>query len=132
MGPFLSNHREAIAAMDFFIAPALTFVVLFCFLVITHHRRCALHRNLISRHNSAWVAQQQLPNVFPYDVLPKNEIFDRAANFNEEVKVEQNRQPLPTIAFGWSSFGWSLARHDHRARPQSASKADSHCCHSCL
>jgi len=29
---FLKNHREAIAAMDFFTAPTLTFGMLNCFL----------------------------------------------------------------------------------------------------
>ena len=33
---FLNNHREAIAAMDFFIVPTLTFGVLYCFFVIAH------------------------------------------------------------------------------------------------
>ena len=28
---FLRNHREAIAAMDFFTVPTLTFGVLYCF-----------------------------------------------------------------------------------------------------
>lgn len=32
---FLSNHREAIAAMDFFTVPTLTFEVIYCFFVIT-------------------------------------------------------------------------------------------------
>src|SRR4029077_4011173 len=33
---FLQNHREAIAAMDFFTVPTLTFQVLYCFFVIAH------------------------------------------------------------------------------------------------
>src|SRR5437660_7011676 len=33
---FLRNHREAIAAMDFFTVPTITFSVLHCFLVIDH------------------------------------------------------------------------------------------------
>jgi hypothetical protein len=36
---FLRNHREAIAAMDFFTVPTVTFGVLYCFFVISHHRR---------------------------------------------------------------------------------------------
>jgi len=36
---FLRNHREAIAAMDFFIVPMLTFGVLYCFFVIAHDQR---------------------------------------------------------------------------------------------
>jgi len=38
---FLRNHREAIAAMDFFTVP--TFDVLYCFFVIAHDRRKILH-----------------------------------------------------------------------------------------
>ena len=36
---FLRNHREAIAAMDFFTVPTITFSVLYCFFVIGHDRR---------------------------------------------------------------------------------------------
>jgi hypothetical protein len=36
---FLRNHREALAAMDFFTVPTLTFGVLYCFFVIGHDRR---------------------------------------------------------------------------------------------
>ena len=38
---FLKNHREAIAAMDFFAVPTTTFRVLYCFFVIAHDRRLA-------------------------------------------------------------------------------------------
>ena len=40
---FLRNHREAIAAMDFFTVPTITFGVLYCFFVISHDRRRTLH-----------------------------------------------------------------------------------------
>ena len=33
---FLRNHREAIAAMDFFTVPTITFSALYCFFVISH------------------------------------------------------------------------------------------------
>ena len=33
---FLNNHREVIAACDFFTVPTLTFRVLYCFFVIEH------------------------------------------------------------------------------------------------
>ena len=36
---FFRNHREAIAAMDFFTVPTITFSVLYCFFVIRHDRR---------------------------------------------------------------------------------------------
>jgi hypothetical protein len=43
---FLGNHREAIAAMDFFTMPTVTFGVLDCFFVIAHGRRRILHCNV--------------------------------------------------------------------------------------
>jgi hypothetical protein len=42
---FLRNHREAIAAMDFFTVPTLTLGILFCFFIIGHDRRRIVHHN---------------------------------------------------------------------------------------
>ena len=81
---FLANHREAIAAMDFFTVPTLTFGVLYCFFVIAHDRRRILHCNVTKHPTSAWVIQQ-LREAFPYDTAPGYLIFDRGAQFNEEV-----------------------------------------------
>jgi hypothetical protein len=52
---FLSNHRAAIAAMDFFTVPTLTFGVLYCFFVIAHDRRRILHFKVTKHPTSAWV-----------------------------------------------------------------------------
>jgi len=81
---FLSNHREAIAAMDFFTVPTVTFGVLYCFFVIAHDRRRILHFNVTRHPASSWVVQQ-LREAFPYDSAPGYLIFDRGANFNQEV-----------------------------------------------
>ena len=81
---FLSNHREAIAAMDFFTVPTLTFGVLYCFFVIAHDRRRIVHWGITRHPRSAWVTQH-LREAFPYDSAPKCLIFDRATNFNHEV-----------------------------------------------
>jgi putative transposase len=81
---FLSNHREAIAAMDFFTVPTLTFGVLYCFFVIAHDRRRILGCSVTKHPTSAWVIQQ-LREAFPYDSFPGYLIFDRATNFNKEV-----------------------------------------------
>jgi putative transposase len=40
---FLANHREMIAALDFFTVPTVTFQLLYCFFVIEHGRRKILH-----------------------------------------------------------------------------------------
>ena len=81
---FLNNHREAIAAMDFFTVPTLRLGVLYCFFVIAHGKRRVLHCNVTRHPTSAWVIQQ-LRETFPYDSSPGYLIFDRGANFNEEV-----------------------------------------------
>jgi putative transposase len=62
---FLRNHREAIAAMDFFTVPTITFGVLYCFFVIGHDRRRILHFNVTRQPTSLWVVQQ-LREAFPY------------------------------------------------------------------
>jgi transposase InsO family protein len=81
---FLSNHREAIAAMDFFTVPTLTFGVLYCFFVIAHDRQRILHCNVTKHPTSAWVIQQ-LREAFPYDSAPSYLIFDRGSSFNAEM-----------------------------------------------
>ena len=53
---FLANHREVIAAMDFFTVPTLTFGVLYCFFVIAHDRRKVLHFNVTWHPTAAWVS----------------------------------------------------------------------------
>ena len=45
---FLQNHREIIAAFDFFTVPMVTFQLLYCFFVIEHGRRKILHFNVTS------------------------------------------------------------------------------------
>lgn len=81
---FLANHREAIAAMDFFTLPTLAFGMLYCFFVISHDRRRILQCNVTRHPTSAWVSQQ-LREAFPYDATAKYLIFDRATNFGGEV-----------------------------------------------
>jgi putative transposase len=81
---FWNNHREVIAAMDFFTVPAVTFGVLDCFFVIAHNRRRILHLNVTRHPTSEWVAQQ-LRDALPCDSAPYYLIFDRVTNFDGEV-----------------------------------------------
>ena len=66
---FLKNHREALAAMDFFTVPTATFRVLYCFFVIAHARRNILHFNVTEHPTGAWIVQQ-LREAFPKIVHP--------------------------------------------------------------
>ena len=70
---FLQNHREVIAAMDFFTVPTVTFGLLYGFFVIGHDRRRILHFGVTKHPTSAWVVQQ-LREAFPYEIIPQ--IFD--------------------------------------------------------
>jgi putative transposase len=83
---FLQNHREAIAAMDFFTVPTFTFGVLYCFFVISHDRRRILHCNVTQHPTSAWAAQQ-LREALPYDSNHRHLIFDRDSKFSTEVEA---------------------------------------------
>ncbi len=81
---FLNNHREAIAVIDSFTAPTLTFCVLYCIFVIAHDRRRILHFNVTEHMTGSWVIQQ-LREAFPFDSAPGYLIFDRGPQFNHEV-----------------------------------------------
>jgi len=77
---FLANHREVIAALDFFTVPTVTFKLLHCFFVIEHGRRKILHFNVTRRPTAEWVVQA-FPEVGPLRYL----ILDRDAKFNADV-----------------------------------------------
>ena len=81
---FLHNHREAIAAVDFFAVPTVTFGLLYCFFIIAHDRRRILHFNVTRHPNSIWTAQQ-LRDVFPYADVPRFVVFDHDAKYGLEV-----------------------------------------------
>jgi hypothetical protein len=55
---FLRSHREAIAAIDFFTVPTMTFRLLYCFFAIDHGRRKILHFNVTVHPTAEWVVQQ--------------------------------------------------------------------------
>ncbi|MGB5173340.1 MAG: integrase [Thermoanaerobaculia bacterium] len=73
---FLYNHKECIAAMDFFTVPTASLRVLYCWFVIHHDRRRILHFNATFNPSAAWVIQQ-LREAFPFDTAPRHLIFDR-------------------------------------------------------
>src|SRR6266446_5447884 len=81
---FLRNHREAIAAMDFFTVPTITFGALYCFFLISHDRRRILHVNVTKHPTSGWIIQQ-LREAFPFVTAPRYLIFDRDAKYGLEV-----------------------------------------------
>jgi hypothetical protein len=82
----LCNHREAIVAMDCFAAPTITIGVLYCFFVISHHRRRILHFNVTKHPTSSWIIQQ-LREAFPFESISRFIFFDQDAKYGPEVPV---------------------------------------------
>lgn len=95
---FLRNHREAIAAMDFFTVPTLTFGVLYCFFVIGHDRRKILRFNVTRNPNALWIVQQ-MREAWPYVPAHRFLIFDRDTKFGNDVissARDMGSQPVRT------------------------------------
>jgi len=96
---FLRNHREAIAAMDFFTIPTLTFGILYCFFVISHERRRIPRCNVTRNPNALWVTLQ-LRETWEYDKQPQPFLlFDRDSKFGADVASivkAMGSQPLRT------------------------------------
>ena len=66
---FLRNHADAIAAMDFFIVPTVTFRLLYVLVVMAHERRRIIHFNITDSPTAFWTAQQ-IVNAFPENTAP--------------------------------------------------------------
>jgi transposase InsO family protein len=94
---FLHNHREVIAAMDFFTVPTITLQGLYGFFVITHGRRRILQCNVTAHPTSLWITQQ-LREAFPFATNMRHLIFDRDAKYGLELPVtvrDMGMEPLP-------------------------------------
>jgi hypothetical protein len=52
---FLRLHAPQIWAADFFTEQMLTFRTLYVFVVLSHHRREIVHRNVTAQPNAEWV-----------------------------------------------------------------------------
>ena len=95
---FLRNHHEAIAAMDFFTVPTITFGVIYVFFVIAYSRRRILHFNVTKHPTSLWVVQQ-LREAFPFGSAPRFLIFDRDGKYGLELPAavcSLNMSPVRT------------------------------------
>ncbi len=99
---FLRNHREAIAAMDFFTVPTITFGLLHCFFVIGHDRRRILHFNVTRHPTSVWIVQQ-LREAFPYGSAPRFLIFDRDGKYGTEVPIAVRSMAIRPIRTSFRS-----------------------------
>ena len=81
---FLRNHRDLIAAMDFFVVPTVRFRLLYVWFAIDHGRRRVLHFNVTANPSAHWVIQQ-LRETFPDHSTHRYVILDNDAIFSAEV-----------------------------------------------
>jgi len=99
---FLRNHREAIAAMDFFTVPTIRFSVLYCFFVISHDRRRIVHFN-VTRHPTCGGIVQQLQEAFPYGSTPRFLIFNRDRKYGLEASMVARSLGLTPVRTSFES-----------------------------
>ena len=73
---FLDNHVQDIVAVDFFTVPTATFRILFCFVMLHHHRRTIVHFNVTAYPTAIWTSQQ-IVEAFPDETAPRFLLRDR-------------------------------------------------------
>ena len=81
---FLRNHKDGIAAMDFFVVPTVGFRLLYVWFIIDHGRRRIVHFDVTTNPTAQWVTQQ-LRESFPYDSAPRHLIYDNDSIFSAKV-----------------------------------------------
>jgi len=79
---FLAQHASQIAAIDFFTVYTITFRVLYCFIILDHHRRRIIHFNVTPNPTAKWTAQQII-EAFPYDTPPRFLLRDRDSVYGD-------------------------------------------------
>ena len=73
---FLTNHVQDLVSLDFFVAPTVTYHVLFVLVILAHERRRVLHVNVTEHPTAAWT-MQQVVDAFPWDDVPRYLLRDR-------------------------------------------------------
>jgi transposase InsO family protein len=73
---FLRNHAPEIAAMDLFIAPTISFDLLYAFVIVRLDRRSLVWVNVTTNPTAEWIARQ-ITEAFPWDDAPRYLIRDR-------------------------------------------------------
>jgi putative transposase len=98
----VQNHRDAIAAFDFFVVFSTAFKPPYVWFVIEHARRRILHVNVTEHPTSAWVIQN-LREAFPYDSAPRYLIFDRESIFSAQVADAVNGMGTKPVRTAFAS-----------------------------
>jgi transposase InsO family protein len=73
---FLHNHADAIASIDMFVVPTISFRLLYGLLILRHSRRELLWVGVTAHPNAEWIARQ-LPEACGWNEPPRYIIRDR-------------------------------------------------------
>ena len=65
---FLQNHADGIASIDLFVAPTVTFKLLFGLLILRHNRRKLVHIAVTEHPTADWIARQVSEAAISRDV----------------------------------------------------------------
>ena len=82
---FLEQHMRDTVAIDFFTVPTVRLRVLFVLVVLSHHRRKAVHFNVTEHPTAEWTSQQ-LVEAFPWQAPPKYLLRDRDAIYGNRFR----------------------------------------------
>src|SRR5467141_2912045 len=82
---FFRNHAQAIAAIDLFVVPTLTFERLFAFLVLGHGRRQLLWFEVTRHPTAEWLARQ-ITEAFPWASAPAYLVRDNDRAYGDVFK----------------------------------------------
>jgi transposase InsO family protein len=103
---FLKNHVKQIAATDFFTVPTVRFQILYCFIILRHHRRKVVHFGVTRNPTTSWTTQQ-ITEAFPYESAPKYMIRDRdriyGKAFTQRVRVMGIKEVLIAPRSPWQN-----------------------------
>ena len=101
---FLTNHVQALVAIDFFTVPTAHLRVLFVPVVLAHHRRRVLHFKVTEHPTATWTAQQSV-NAFPENIVPSYLLRDHdnvyGDSFRQRVKGLRIREVLTAAHSPW-------------------------------
>ena len=82
--PFLENHADCLAGIDFFTVPTAIFRILYVFIVLSHDRRQIAYFNATEHPTAPWTSQQ-LTEAFSFDSAPRYLLRDRDGIYGEAV-----------------------------------------------
>jgi transposase InsO family protein len=79
---FLRNHADGIAAMDLFVAPTISFRLLYGLLIVGHGRRQILWFGVTAHPTAEWIANQ-ITQACGWEQAPRYLIRDRDGAYGE-------------------------------------------------